>query len=295
MKDYKLFESFNKIYNADELYFCVTKIEGLDLTAIIVPKDYWNSNHCWDDSIGGHNVNNTDLNNGGLNTFEEMEGIFQSTHKIGKEALKQKMISAGFEFNDDICHSEADDYDDDDNTDDDDGSEQQGHRSKLFDYFSKSGAEVMGGAKISGSKTNDKIDKMFNLLIKNIENDKITVYVKDNKYVLKVGMFDEIYLENMTFLNNSKIDNFLNTIIFGSNQINVLNLRDGDKILVPNDYENLFYLCVSKTKQPLAPTPAIDYELKTNDISTKVDKMIDFLEKGSDPGLNKKLIRRSPL
>lgn len=127
LKKFKLFESNSKIYNADELYFCVTKVDDI-LAAIIVPKDFWNTNGYLDDSIGGNNVNNDDLENGGLYATELADGIFEALKKIGKKGLKQKMISAGFEYNSDLCENESDEDDDDEN----DGSEQEDHITKLF-------------------------------------------------------------------------------------------------------------------------------------------------------------------
>ena len=92
------------MYNASDCYFDVMEAyEDVPHTALIVPIDFWNKNQCWDDSIGGHNVNNEDLIAGGCCEYEMMEGVFECIiEDIDIEEFKQKMISAGFTYNSDL-------------------------------------------------------------------------------------------------------------------------------------------------------------------------------------------------
>lgn len=107
----------SKKYNAIECYFAVQDgsdavipqsddslaYGGIPNCAIIVPIKFWEKNNCWDDSIGGHNVNNKDLINGGCCDVEMMEGIFECIDEdLSIEDFKQKMIDAGFTYNEDL-------------------------------------------------------------------------------------------------------------------------------------------------------------------------------------------------
>lgn len=93
-----------KIYNANDCYFAIQ--EGNEFTpntAVIVPIEFWDENHFWDDSIGGHNVNNTDLINGGCCDVEMMEGIFEcSDDDMSLVDFNFNMMESGFIKNDEL-------------------------------------------------------------------------------------------------------------------------------------------------------------------------------------------------
>lgn len=96
---------------AKDLYFVIQEgndDHGLGHCAIIVPIKYWDEHKCWDDRIGGHNVNNNDLIDGGCCTGELMEGIFEAEYDETPDSFKEKMIAAGFVHNEKLLNTEDD-------------------------------------------------------------------------------------------------------------------------------------------------------------------------------------------
>lgn len=97
----------DKVYKSKELYFALVDHEDEDhgdgLTIYITPINFWNREKCLADFIGGHNVDNDALVNGGCYPVENAESIFSpADDDITIDELKASMINAGFVYSKDM-------------------------------------------------------------------------------------------------------------------------------------------------------------------------------------------------
>jgi hypothetical protein len=86
-----------------DFYFDVRDFDHDGISICMTSIEFWNQNHCWDDSLGSHNLSRPvkdALNRSGVyGEVEAMEAVWEAMPGRTVEFIRQRMIAEGFVHN----------------------------------------------------------------------------------------------------------------------------------------------------------------------------------------------------